>query len=154
MSQHFIRKLAGYGPIQRAIMKLHEPRIISGIYGAAYIIATIAGTITLFYPPKTLENIYGDIIMYFVAAALTVGGTLGVITIAKGAYWIERYAVGAIATAISFYLLLTSIIAITGSGYRQMTLLAIIFALGFILMRSVWIFASPYRIVVGKSLPR
>lgn len=154
MSQHFIRKLAGYGPIQRAIMKLHEPRIISGIYGAAYIIATIVGAITIFYPPKTLENIYGDIIMYFVAAALTIGGLIGVVTIAKGIYWIERYAVGAITTGLGFYLLLTGIITVTGSGYRQMTLFAIIFAIGFILMRSVWIFESPYRIVVGKTLPR
>lgn len=154
MTQHHIRKNAGFPWWRRAFMQLHEPRIVSAIYGGAYILATVVGAVTVFYPPITIEGLAGDVSMRSIALALTIGGVTGVITIAKGVFWIERYAVGIITAALGFHLLLTSIVAWLGSGHRQLTLLALVLAIAFILMRSFWIFRSPYRLITGKTLHR
>lgn len=34
MTQHLSRKLADYGPVKQALAQLHEPPIVSAIYGS------------------------------------------------------------------------------------------------------------------------
>lgn len=154
MSQDHIRRGAGMGWIRRAAMQLHEPRIVSAVYGAAYTLSAIVGLITIFYPPLTFEGLVGQAIMSYIGAAIAAGGILGMVTIIKGCFWVERYAVGLITAGLGFHLLLTIIATIMSLGNRQLTIMALTFAIGFILMRSIWIFKSPYRLVHGKDLHR
>lgn len=84
--------------MKRAVMRLHEPRIISAVYGGVYTLAAIIGMVAVFYPPRTIEHVAGSVIMAVLAA--------------------------------------------------------LIFATAFVLMRSLWIFDSPYSHITGKRLPR
>lgn len=92
MNQHFIRKLAGWGPVKRAWAILYEPRWISAIYGGIYTIAFMVGLYNFFDPPRTIvEAAENLILLYLIAGGITAGGALGMITVARGVYWIERY---------------------------------------------------------------
>lgn len=94
MTQHYIRKLAGYGPVKRAWAQLHEPPIVSAIYGAWYIALLCIGLYSMFNPPRTIEAAAGDALMSTIAGLLALAGAWGVVTIATGDAWLERFAVG------------------------------------------------------------
>ena len=94
MTQHYIRKLAGWGPVKRAWAQLHEPPIVSAIYGAWYIALLCIGLYSMFNPPRTIEAAAGDALMSTIAGLLAIAGAWGVITIATGDAWLERFAVG------------------------------------------------------------
>lgn len=94
MTQHFFRRVAGFGPVKRAWFQLHEPPIVSAIYGIWYIIVLIIGVYSSFNPPRTIEAAAGDTLMSTIAGLLALAGAWGVITIATGDAWLERFAVG------------------------------------------------------------
>lgn len=94
MTQHYIRKFAGYGPVKRAWAQLHEPPIVSAIYGLWYVVLLGIGLYSIFHPPRTIEAAAGDLLMSAIAGLLALAGALGVLTIATGDAWLERFAVG------------------------------------------------------------
>src|SRR5690625_7605792 len=102
MTQKHIRKLAGYGPIRRAIARLHEPRIISAIYGGVYTVALLVGLYNFFDPPRTIADAADNpILLYAIAGGISAGGLLGMIPVARGLYWVDRYAAGLLEVGIA-----------------------------------------------------
>lgn len=140
MTQHYIRRLAGWGPIRRAWFQLHEPPIVSAIYGLWYVGMLGIGLYSMFNPPTTIEAAAGDTLMSAIAGLLALSGAWGVATIATGDAWLERFAVGFgvlgwfVYGIISIYLWYT---ATTGS--RGMATLGILGSLLFTGGRWYWI---------------
>ena len=146
MSQHHIRKLAGYGPIRRAIARLHEPRIISAIYGGVYTIALLVGLYNFFDPPRTImEAADNPILLYAIAGGISTGGLLGMITVARGLYWVERFAAGLLGGGLGLYWIISAWLTIFGGGSRWMSLMTTTFAAILIFMRYYWINDRPYN---------
>lgn len=145
MTQHFIRKLAGYGPIRRAWSQLHEPPIVSAIYGAWYMVMMVIGVYSSINPPRTIEAAAGDILMSAIAGLLALAGALGVVTIATGDAWLERFSVGfgllgwGAYEIISIYLWATAT-----SGNRGMATLGILGATLFTGFRWMWIYKTSF----------
>lgn len=145
MTQNHIRKLAGCGPVQRAVMRLHEPRIISAVYGGVYTIALLVGLYNFFDPPRTImEAADNPILLYLIAGGISAGGLLGMITVARGLYWVERYAVGLLGGGIGLYWIISVWLTIFSSGSRWMSLMTTTFAVTLILVRYYWIADRPY----------
>ena len=146
MTQHYIRRLAGYGPIRRAIARLHEPRIISAIYGGVYTIALLVGLYNFFDPPRTImEAADNPILLYAIAGGISAGGALGVYTVAAGVYWLERYATGLLGGGISLYWIISLWLTLFSGGSRWMSLMTTTFAVTLILVRYYWISDRPYN---------
>ena len=146
MTQHHIQRLAGYGPIKRAIARLHEPKIISAIYGGVYTIALLVGLYNFFDPPRTImEAADNPILLYAIAGGITAGGALGVYTVAAGVYWLERYATGLLGGGISLYWIISLWLTLFSGGSRWMSLMTTTFAVILILIRYYWISSRPYN---------
>lgn len=145
MSQQYIRRAAGWGWPRRAWARLHEPRIISAVYGGAYTAMIILGAISVARPPRTIEAAAGDVLMSLIALLITAGGALGAVTVANGRYWVERYAVGLAGLGLLGYWLMVAYLAVTASGNRFMQLLALTLALLFVLMRLHWVLRRDYN---------
>jgi heme A synthase len=146
MTQHHIRKLAGWGPIRRAIARLHEPRIISAIYGAVYTIALLVGVYNFFDPPRTIvEAADNPWLLWIALAAMTLGGILGVITVTTGRYWLERYAATLLAGGLTIYWLIGAWLAIFSGGSRILSLFTTTLAIVCVLLRFYWINDRPYN---------
>ncbi|WBL18528.1 hypothetical protein [Citricoccus sp. NR2] len=145
MTQSHIRRAAGYGWPRRAWARLHEPRIISAVYGGAYTIMTILGAISVVHPPGTINHVAGGVLMTIIAGCCALGGLIGIITVANGAYWAERTAVGVSLLGLGGYWLMAAYLAVTAEGNRWMQLMALTLAVLFIAVRLHWVNARPYN---------
>src|SRR5690625_4706787 len=146
MSQHHIQRLAGWGPITRAIARLHEPRIISAVYGGVYTIALLVGLYNFFDPPRTImEAADNPILLYAIAGGISAGGLLGMIAIARGLYWGERYAAGLLGGGLGLYWIISAWLTLFSGGRRWMSLMTTTFAVLLVAMRFYWIADRPYN---------
>lgn len=146
MTQHFIRRVAGYGPDQRAIMRLHEPRVISAIYGGVYTIALLVGVYNFFDPPRTIvEAANNTWLLWATAGGISAGGALGTVTVARGLYWVERYAAGLLAAGLGLYWAVSLWLTLFSGGSRWMSLMTTTFAALLVAMRFYWINDRPYN---------
>ena len=145
MTQKHMRAAAGYGWISRAWLRLHEPRIISAVYGAAYLVAAALGVWTTMAPPQSIEGVTGAALMAIVTCAIAAGGALGVVTVAVGVYWAERTAALLIELGLVVYLGLTIYLQVIGSGNRGLTIMVICFAGLLFGIRFHWIGSRPYN---------
>lgn len=145
MTQHFIRKRAGMGWIKRSYHRLREPRAVSAIYGLAYIAATVFGGTSIFIPPRTIDAVAGVQLMTVITVLITLGGTVGIVTVAIGAYWLERFATAAILLGLAGYLFMVTYLAFTGTGNRYLSILSILLSCGFAGLRYFWTLTSPYN---------
>lgn len=140
MSQKIIRKLAGWEPIRRALAQLHEPPIVSAIYGLWYIIVMVIGLYSIFHPPRTIEAAAGDTLMSAIAGLLALAGAWGVVTIATGDAWLERFAVGFGSLGWFFYEIISAYLwATSTTGNRGMATLGILGSLLFTGGRWYWV---------------
>jgi|SRR5690625_2438200 len=140
MTQHHIRKLAGYGPIKRAWAQLHEPPIVSAIYGAWYIALLCIGLYSMFNPPRTIEAAAGDALMSTIAGLLALAGAWGVATIATGDAWLERFAVGfGVLGWFAYEVISAYLWAASTTGNRGMATLGILGSLLFTCGRWYWV---------------
>lgn len=146
MTQHHIRKLAGWGPIRRSIARLHEPRIISAIYGGVYTIALLVGVYNFFDPPQTIVNAANNSwLLYATTGAISAGGLLGMVTVARGLYWVERYAAGILAAGLGLYWAVSFWLTLFSGGSRWMSLMTTTFAALLVVLRFYWINDRPYN---------
>ena len=146
MTQHHIRKLAGWGPLRRAIERLHEPRAISAIYGGVYTIALLVGLYNFFDPPRTImEAADNPFLLYAIAGGISAGGLLGIITVARGLYWVERFAAGILGAGLGLYWIISLWLTLFSGGSRWMSLMTTTFAVILILIRYYWINSRPYN---------
>lgn len=59
MTRHFIRLLAGHGWVKRAWATLYEPRWVSAVYRALYLIYLVFGTLSIINPSMTISDAAG-----------------------------------------------------------------------------------------------
>lgn len=144
MTQKHIRKAAGWGPLRRAWARLHEPEVISAIYGGWWLFALGLGGFSVVNPPRSIETVTGDVLMSIIAGIITVGGIIGVAAVPRGAYWAERPAVACVAIGMSFYGLFVAYLWWDGTGNRGMQELGIIGSVAFTLLRLHWVMDRPY----------
>ena len=146
MTQNIIRKNAGIPWYKRAYYRLHEPRVVSAVYGLIYVIATIVGAYNFYDPPRTIvEAADNPILLYAIAGGISAGGLLGMIAIARGLYWVERYAAGLLGGGIGLYWIISVWLTIFSGGSRWMSLMTTTFAVILILIRYYWIADRPYN---------
>lgn len=79
--------------------RLQEPRVLSAIQGAIYIVVTTIGMLGLVLPPPTITNTVGYTLSALWAGLLTVGGLLGATSVVGAAWWLERVALIAVIAA-------------------------------------------------------
>ena len=145
MTQKHLRKAAGMGWLDRAWSRLHEPRIISAVYGAAYTLATTVGIWCTIDPPRSIEGVTGRALMAIITGTITLGGIFGAITTARGVYWAERAAAWLIITGLSVWGGLTIYLQFVGTGNRGMTIMAALFGIALFGLRFTWIGDRPYN---------
>lgn len=140
MTQEHIRKNAGYGPVKRAWAQLHEPPIVSAIYGTWYIALLCIGLYSMFSPPRTIEAAAGDALMSTIAGLLALAGAWGVVTIATGDAWLERFAVGfGVLGWFAYEVISAYLWAASTTGNRGMATLGILGSLLFTGGRWYWV---------------
>lgn len=154
MTQKHIRRRARVPWYKRAWMQLHEPRVVSATYGAVYFVAVIVGSISMFNPPRTIEAAAGDVLMAIIASLITLGGVIGVVTVAKGVYWIERYAAALMILGSAAYLAMALFLQVTTSGNRLLQAGAILAAGCFFGVRYWWINDRPYNPRKKRTRPQ
>lgn len=145
MTQKHFRKAAGMGWVNRAWARLHEPRIISAVYGAAYTLAMAVGIWCTIAPPQSIEGITGRVLMTIVTGIIAAGGAFGVITTARGIYWAERTAAWLIIVGLALWGGLTIYLQIIGTGNRGLTIMAALFGIALFGLRFHWIGDRPYN---------
>lgn len=145
MTQRHLREAAGAGRLRRAWHRLHEPRIISAVYGTAYAVAAIVGVWTTVSPPQSIEGQTGPVLMGMITVMVTIGGLIGVWTTLLGVYWAERTAAWAIIAGLTAWGGMTAYLQATGTGNRGLTLMACLFAIGLFSLRFYWIGDRPYN---------
>lgn len=145
MSQHWIRKNAGYGWAKRAWMKLREPRAISAVYGIWYALLTAVWGRAIINPPSTIEGALGENGMFLVAVTITFGALFGMVTVATGNYGLERTPMKLIALGLAGYLLIVLVLEILGTGNRQPGMASTLGAIALTLLRSYWIYDRLYH---------
>lgn len=144
MTEEHIRRAAGEGWLARAWLRLHEPRIISAVYGVAYAATTLIGVWTTVSPPRSIEGETGPWLMAMITLMVAAGGLFGVVTVALGLYWAERSAVALTIGGLALWGGMTIYLQLVGAGNRGLTLLACLLSIGFFGVRTFWISARPY----------
>jgi hypothetical protein len=146
MTQKHIHKQAGWGWLRRSYYRLHEPRIVSAIYGAIYTLALVVGAYNFFDPPRTIvEAADNPWLLWIALAAMTVGGALGVITVVNGRYWVERYAATLVAGGLGIYWIISAWLTIFSGGSRILSLFTTTLAIVCVVLRFYWINDRPYN---------
>lgn len=145
MSQHYIRKNAGWGWLKRGWNLLHEPRLVSAVYGAWYTILAVVWGRAFFVPPRTVEGALGENGMTLVAVIIAIGAIIGAVTVATGTYWAERTPMALVAVGLAGYLAITLYLEATGTGNRQPGAASTLGAIVLTLLRSYWIYDRPYH---------
>lgn len=135
-------------------MQLHEPRAVSAIYGAAYTIAAVIGAYSIVWPPQTIDHAAGGVVMTLIATAITLGGVLGMVTVASGAYWVERYAAALMLLGGVGYLGMVLYLHATTDGNRLLQAGAILCAGLFFVVRYYWINQRPTNPRKPRARPR
>ncbi|RLV54839.1 hypothetical protein D9V41_14715 [Aeromicrobium phragmitis] len=104
--------------LARAWHRINEPRTISVLYFVSYLVLTAGGVTALVIPPTSLEGEIGATAMTMLASLLVFGGSIGSVSALPGIYWLERFAVGAIASSATIYLLIIVTLHFTSTGNR------------------------------------
>lgn len=138
MTQKHIRTGAGWGWPKRFLATLHEPPYISVLYGTWYLILTIIGAYSMLNPPITIVAAVGPVAPV-TATLLALAGLLGVVTVASGDAWMERFAVWLGIIAWTTYLNVSAWLWLATPGNRGMATLGIIAGLFVTGLRFHWI---------------
>lgn len=109
---------------------------MSALFGVWYALMLFGGFAASFNPSIYLASDAGRIAAILSSTVLATGGTVGVITIANGAYWAERTAVWLIVAGWAGHLALGARVSYTSEHLFIPGLLAIIGAIGFTLLRT------------------
>lgn len=144
MIQYFIRRQAGYGWVKRAWATLYEPRWVSAVYGALYLIYLVFGVLSIINPSMTISDAAGTSLTTTMSLAMVASGVVGVVTVARGAYWAERFAVILAALGIFGYGVTTIWLAWTQTGYRWWPLMLIAGTSVALAVRPAWIWSREY----------
>lgn len=136
--------------IRRTWRKVNEPRAITMLTALGYAILVFGGISALADPPRSIEGTVGDASMLLLAAMLTGGGLLGIVTSITGFNWLERGAVQLCGAALSIYAAIVVTMGILAeSGNRDLQAAVVIFAALMVAARGIHIWNRPYAQRVG-----
>lgn len=124
--------------------RLYEPQVISAFYGLWWTVTGVLGGYSTLHPPRTIENVAGDVLMIIITLLLVVGSAIGVFSVARGAYWSERTAVAFVSLGGLGYLAMSAYLWASSEGNRGMSVWAIIAAVALTLLRLHWVNKRPY----------
>lgn len=133
-----------YSWFRHAWIRLHEPRIISVIYGAWWSLCLALGAYSTVRPPRSIEAAGGEFLMMLIAATLTIGGLVGVICVSRGTWWAERTAVWFVLMSFFGYVAIVGWIWHEGDGERGLQMLGLLGAMMFTSLRFYWVRKRPY----------
>ena len=112
-----------------------EPRHMSVIYAVVYMVVTVTGIATLVVPPVTIAGALGPILSVAWALLFTLGGLLGMITVAPGWWKWERWSIALILVGIAIYGYVIAILHLTTAGSRLTQLGVLILAAAVFIVR-------------------
>ena len=153
MTQKYIRTGAGWSWPKRFLANLHEPPYISVLYGIWYLILTSIGTYSAFNPPITIVTAVGPVAPV-TATLLALAGVLGVVTVASGDAWLEKFAAWLGIIAWTIYMGVSGWLWLVTSGNRGMATLGIIAGLFVTGLRFHWIWRISFSEAKKRRLER
>lgn len=114
-------------PFLSAWKLLHQPRSITAFHMLAYLVVGLGGVTALLNPPNSIQGELGPFLAYAWALGLTFGGLLGLISVPRGLWWIERPALIILGTGAVFYLITVLALQLSstqgGNRYPQAAIL-------------------------------
>lgn len=138
--------------LRRTWRKVNEPRAITMLTALGYTILTLGGISALIDPPRTVEGTVGETSMTLLAAGLTIGGLLGVITSIPGYNWLERGAVLLTGASLGLYSAIILALGIQAeTGNRDLQQAVVVFSAVMIVTRGVYIWNRPYAARAGTK---
>lgn len=120
-------------------MRVPEPRDISLIFTAVYVLAFTGGVIAFVAPPQSITGVAGPILLGTIGAFLLLGSVIGMIAGARENWKLERIGVWFMGGAIFVYGVQVAILQAITPGMRWLQLVVVTIAL--------LIFVLRYRLV-------
>lgn len=139
--------------LHRAWQRIREPRVVSALYGAWWCACLAFGAYSVVNPPRSVEHVAGDVLMMIIAGCFTLGGGIGVVSVALGSYWAERSAVSFVLLGFVGYVIMVGWIWVTGDGHRGLQMMALTGAAMMTALRLHWVGARPYSEERTKEIP-
>lgn len=156
MTQHHIRKLAGWSWPKRIWARVHEPRAVAVIQALIYIVLCVGGITALINAPNTIEGAIGEGAMTTLAIILAVSCTLGVPAALFGIQWLEQIIVWGVFSSGVIYALIIIGLHYGSTGNRLLQLSFVVAATLYQVMRFIRIHGAPYdkNLTPGHDTPR
>ncbi len=144
MTQHHIRKLAGWSWPKRIWARVHEPRAVAVIQAFIYVVLCVGGVTALINAPNTIEGAIGEGAMATLAIVLAVSCTLGVPAALFGIQWLERIVVWGVFSSGVIYALIIIGLQYGSTGNRLLQLSFVVAVTLYQVMRYIRIHGAPY----------
>lgn len=112
--QRFLHRLWG---------RVHAPRTVSLFMACLYLVPLTGGYLTLLYPPDTVSDIMGPVMVVVWGVLLLAGGLISAIPALFGWYLFERLGMILLGTSLAMYVttVIEAQILSDGSRYTQLT---------------------------------
>lgn len=130
---------------------VNEPRGITLLVFAGYVVLTWGGQSALRNPPNTVENAAGELAMTLLSTMFVSGGVIGALTCLPGWNWLERGGVLLAGFAALIYASIAISLGVTTNGNRDLQVSLILFAVIMLTGRAFWIWERPYAKRRDKS---
>lgn len=144
MTQHFIRKYAGWGLAKRIWARIHEPRAVAIIQALIYA-ALGTGGVTVFHTaPSTIEGAIGQWSMIVLAAMITVSCVLGIPAALFGHQWLEQIIVWGVFVSAALYGGIIVGLQVGSTGNRLLQLSFVVSVALYQVMRFIRVSSQPF----------
>lgn len=107
-------------------LRIAEPRVVRIMQFFVYVVAIIGGLSTWFSPPESIANSLGYVLTIIWGASLLIGGTLGVSSVLRGTWWLERAGVIFCSTGIAMYGVVATFLQVENNGQSRFMQIATI----------------------------
>lgn len=144
MTQHFIRKNAGWSWPKRIWARVHEPRAVAVIQALIYIVLCVGGITALINAPNTIEGAIGEGAMTTLAIILAVSCALGVPAALFGIQWLEQIVVWGVFSSGVIYALIIIGLQYGSTGNRLLQLSFVVAVILYQVMRFIRVHGAPY----------
>ena len=112
--------------LRRLWLKVNEPRVVSVLRFAMYVVLFVGGVAAVTNPPATMESELGQGAVVGLGLLLSFGCLLGAVSALPGMWFIERLGLIAISSALAIYGGVVLHLHLSGSGNRLLHLTIII----------------------------
>lgn len=124
---------------------LTDPPHQKPVYAAAYTITIVTGIATLVAPPMSIKAEIGPALMAWIGVTFVIGGAVAAPAMMSGWWWLERAAIGGIATGVAMYAAVVTLLHFEAQGSRLTQLGMIALATLLFLLRFLTIWGRSYE---------